>query len=147
MKCSSKSYSKRYLLSCALLLWTDLLIAGTVIKKIEGFLQCSKEKLNLEIIWHINRVGQLKKRKWNSGFIYHFLPSPSSHFLLSWFATDEWPCWVFSLWDECIPFLFVHCLTSLCGWSRSREWQGTTVPRGLGHLRSYLLQQEMTSGC
>ena len=147
LKCSSKSYSNRYLLSCTLLLWTDLLITETVITNIGGFLHCSTEKLNLEVIWHTNLVGLLKKRKQNSGFNYNILPSPSSHFMLSWFATDKWPWWVFSLGNEYIPFSFVCCRKDSCGWCRSREWEGTVVPRGRGQLRCYLLQQEMSSGC
>lgn len=88
MKCSSKSYSKRYLLSCALLLWTDLLITATVITKIEGFLHCSKEKLNQEIIWHINLVGQLKKKKIK--LCVHLSFSSFSQFLFSPLLVCHW---------------------------------------------------------
>lgn len=76
-KCYSKSHGKRYLLFCALLLWTDLLIIETVNAKTEGFLlPFFKEKPSLKIIWHINLVGELKETTTNEwGFISHFHPS------------------------------------------------------------------------
>lgn len=111
-KCYSKSHGKRYLLFCALLLWTDLLIIETVNAKIEGFLlPFFKEKPSLKIIWHINLVGELKETTTNEwGFISHFHPSiPHSLFLLLWFAADKCPCWVSSLRDEHAPVWLLPC--------------------------------------